>query len=410
MSPAPASTLRPFLMESWLEEWRFKARYNLGESGHRARTVEEFLCDAGVSAEEASRRFLATPLFDSPNRGREDLRDAIAAIHPRATRENVLVTTGTSEALFLLFRALAPKSVALLLPAFQLLYEVPERMGARIVGLPVRWSECGEPLAPWSLWFEILERERPEVVVFNHPHNPSGLVFSESELEALRAFCVERSMHLAADEHYRFLSTESVPLGPTCYDPTKPMAVTGSFIKCSGTPGLRVGWCVGSEELLDTLQNEKNYTTHTVNPVAEWMALVGLQAMVDPASLLSRKLRGEWENNRAALTAFLESSPAWQGSVPKGGLVCALSHSDWAEETAFARAAQELRAAGLFLLPLETMEFHASYARMGMRPKGPLECGRGFRLGLGCEPRLFQEALSKIARIARKAPRRHKSV
>ncbi|MCA2960835.1 MAG: aminotransferase class I/II-fold pyridoxal phosphate-dependent enzyme [Silvanigrellales bacterium] len=402
-------------MESWLEEWRFKARYNLGESGHRARTVEEFLRGAGVSAEEASRRFLATPLCDSPNRGRDDLRDAIAAIHPGATRENVLVTTGTSEALFLLFRTLAPKSVALLLPAFQLLYEVPERMGARIVGLPVRWNESGEPLAPWALWFEILERERPEVVVFNHPHNPSGLVFSESEIRTLQEFCAERSMHLVADEHYRFLSTESVPLGPTCYRHGGSITVTGSFIKCTGTPGLRVGWCVGNEELLKTLQNEKNYTTHTVNPVVEWMALVGLQAVVDPTSWLSLKLRAEWEDNRKVLASFLASSAAWQGAVPKGGLVCALSHSSWNEtaaessaeggfeESSFAEASKELRAEGIFLLPLETMEFRESYARMGIPPQGPLEMGRGFRLGLGCEPRLFQEALLKIARIARDA-------
>lgn len=391
------SVLRPFFMESWLEEWRFKARYNLGESGHRPRTVEEFLRESGVSAEDAAKRFLATSLCDSPNRGRADLRDAIAALHPGATRNHVLVTTGTSEALFLLFRALSPKSVALLLPAFQLLYEVPAQLGARIVGLPVRWNLRGQPQSHWPLWFDILDRERPDVLVWNHPHNPSGLCFSEDELLLLRSFCSDRGIHLVADEHYRFLSTESVPLGPTCFKAQQPVTVTGSFIKCTGTPGMRLGWCVGEPALLDILQNEKNYTTHTVNPVSEWMALEGVRALSCEHQDLSKSMRGEWNQNREALVEFLATHPDWLGQAPKGGLVCAVSHSAWNNERIYRRASQAMEAQGLFLLPLEAMEFRASFARMGIAPEGPLEQGFGFRLGLGLAPHTFARALEILA-------------
>src|SRR5687768_16049322 len=95
--------LRPFWMEEYLETFRFRARFNLGESGHRPQTIGDLLNGVGVSASEASKTFLNILLNDSPNWGRADLRDVVARMHPGATRENVLITTGTSEALLLLF-------------------------------------------------------------------------------------------------------------------------------------------------------------------------------------------------------------------------------------------------------------------------------------------------------------------
>jgi N-succinyldiaminopimelate aminotransferase len=390
-------SLRPFFMENWLETWRLSARYNLGESGHRSRTVRELLCGAGLSEAGAAFKFLDTPLYDSPHRGREDLRAAIAALHNGAHADDVLVTTGTSEALFLLFRALAPKKVALLLPAFQLLYEIPERMGAEIVGLPIRWNASGVPSANWTLWFKILAEQAPDVCVFNHPHNPSGLTFTEAELDTLNQFCSEHGIFLVADEHYRFLGSQAHPLGPGLFTPSHTMAVTGSFIKCTGTPGLRIGWCLAPREILTAMQNEKNYTTHTVNPISEWIALDSLVALVDENSALFCSLRNEWTANRLALEGFLrKGNNVWRGAVPEGGLVCALSHASWESDEVFAKARADMERCGLFLLPLESMEFAESYARMGIAAANALERGNGVRLGLGCEPKLFAEALSVL--------------
>ena len=118
----------------------------------------ELLAGSGVEPARAADVFLSTLLRDSPNWGRADLRDLVAAMHPGATRENVLITTGTSEALLLLFRQLRPRKVALAWPAFQLLYELPLRQGAEVVRLPVRWDARGVPSVDAAEWLERLER------------------------------------------------------------------------------------------------------------------------------------------------------------------------------------------------------------------------------------------------------------
>jgi N-succinyldiaminopimelate aminotransferase len=381
--------LRSFFMEDYLEGSRFTARYNLGESGGRPTTVGELLTGSGVSVEQASATFLSTLLRDSPNWGRADLRDLVAAMHPGASRDNVLITTGTSEALLLLFRQLRPRKVALAWPSFQLLYELPMQQGSEIVRLPMRWDSRGVPSVEGDAWLAVLERESPDVLVVNNPHNPSGLVLDAELLERLARWAERSGATLIGDEHYRFLSSESEVLGATVYRPGSRTFVTGSFIKCLGCPGLRIGWCVGDTEMLGRMQNEKNYTTHTVNPVTEWIAYEVLKDLGSPA--LSRA-REDWLRNRRILSDFLERSRGVYGVAPQGGLVTCIGVRGAASPREFEARMQALGEAGVFVLPLSAME-HGD-------PGGahPLERGFGFRLGLGMAPEHFPDALESIER------------
>ncbi|WP_338869035.1 pyridoxal phosphate-dependent aminotransferase [Myxococcus stipitatus] len=381
--------LRSFFMEDYLEGSRFTARYNLGESGGRPVTVGELLSGSGVSPERASDVFLSTLLRDSPNWGRADLRDLVAAMHPGATRENVLITTGTSEALFLLFRQLRPRKVALAWPAFQLLYELPMQQGAEVVKLPVRWDEQGRPSVDANEWLAHLARERPDVVILNTPHNPSGLVLDAGLLDAVAKWADAAGATVVGDEHYRFLSSEDAVLGATVYRPGTRSFVTGSFIKCLGCPGLRIGWCVGDTAMLARMQNEKNYTTHTVNPVTEWLSFEVLKDLNSPAL---RRAREDWLRNRRTLSAFLERSRTVYGVAPQGGLVTCLGVRDAMAPEVFASRMEALAKAGVFVLPLSAMEAGT--------PDGahPLARGHGFRLGLGADPAHFAEALEVLER------------
>ena len=202
-------TLNTFYMEDWLERNRFEALYNLGESGGKAQNVSELLLNSNLSETQATDIFLKTKLHDSPNWGREDLRDLVAKFHSGAEIENVLITTGTSEALFLLFRQIMPKKIALPLPAFQLLYEIPEALGAKIIPLPVRFIENGIPYVDYFEWKDILTKEKPDCLLLNNPHNPSGLIFDDNHIEDIINLSKSFDCYIIGDEHYRFLSSET---------------------------------------------------------------------------------------------------------------------------------------------------------------------------------------------------------
>ncbi len=367
-------------MEDWLEKHRFSARFNAGESGHHAQTLDSLLSglqpDFNFSLRNA---LMQVELCDAPNLGVEALRAAVAAMHPGATPENVLITTGTSEALVLLLRQLRPRKIALIVPAFQLLLEIPRSLDAEVIPLPVHWDEMGRPAAALKTWVDKIIRERPDVLLINHPHNPSGLVFTPAELAVLYEAAEQTKCTVIGDEHYRFLAQPSGELGPTVFAAGR--FVTGSFIKCAGTPGLRVGWCVGDSKVLQAMQSEKNYLTHTVNPIAQTLALWFLQSYFSGNSFFAA-LHREWLDNRAALTHWLKQEHNWIGCPPQGGLVtCLFPRSPRTSSEEFTH----LRNKGIFLLPLST--FSDSTFQDSRWCKG-------FRLGLGLRPHDFEAMLT----------------
>lgn len=370
-----------FLMEDWLEKNRFSARFNAGESGHVAQSLESLLNglqpDFSFSLRDALE---AQMLSDAPNMGLDSLRQKVAALHPGANPENVLITTGTSEALFLLLRNLKPKKVAVVVPAFQLLIEIPRVLGAEILPLPVQWDHLGRPAADLSHWCELLREHRPDVLILNHPHNPSGLTFTPAELELLAQTAEDVGCMVVGDEHYRFLSETRAITGPTVYKHGR--FVTGSFIKCAGTPGLRIGWCVGDADSLEEMQSEKNYLTHTVNPLSQMLAVWFLESL-NTGQAFFKPLHDAWKTNRSILQAWIDSGHhGWRGHAPDGGLVSCLFPTSknpsypWFEN---------LREQGIFLLPLSTFKESFSLDSRFLL---------GFRVGLGLPPDELKKMLS----------------
>ncbi len=382
-------SFRVFIMEEYLESIRLE-RLNMAESGARSVTIGELLLGVGLDRETIARTFLDMSLANSPNWGRDDLRDLVARLHPGARRENVLITTGTSEALYLLLTELAPRKLALAMPAFQALYDVPARLGAEIVPLPIRWDERGQPSVDAAQWLSLIERTRPDVVLLNTPHNPSGLVFDPKLVQAILELSERIGFRIVADEHYRFHAEDDRVLGDTLYRPNDRVFVVGSFIKCLGCTGLRIGWCVGPNDVLSRVQNAKNYTTHTVIPVSEWIAYEVLRDLHSP--ILAR-MREEWKLNRRLLSEFLASSDTFSGVAPRGGFVTVIGVRKARDRDDFERVRASLADKKVFPLPIDQMEL--SNADGG----SPIERGFGFRLGVGLLPEDFREALSRMSAV-----------
>jgi len=365
-------------MEALLEGNRFSARFNAGESGHRPQTLRDLMGGLQSAFSYNLRDALAElSLCDAPNMGTMELREEVAALHPGACAENVLITTGTSEAFFLLMRQLQPKKVAVITPAFQLLTEVPRSIDSEVVSLPVIWDELGRPSLAIQEWSKTIEKERPDVLILNHPHNPTGLIFSDEELIELTSAAEAVQCCVIGDEHYRFLH-RTEQLGPTVYK--KGRFVTGSFIKCSGTPGLRIGWCVGDPSVLQEMQSEKNYLTHTVNPISQKLSYWFLNSFSRQHEYF-QNLRSEWLTNRDSLDGWLQKQQLWLGQAPQGGLVSCL----FPEQRHVAKLSEKLIESGVFLLPLSS--FRDSYL-------GSPWFFSGFRLGLGLSNNQFKEMLS----------------
>ena len=348
---------REFFIEDRLEKYRNTSLCNLGESGIRNFVLKDLLISLDCSIEE----LLNIDLKDSPNMGRWDLREEISGLYSGISPENILITTGTSEALFLLFSyCIKPGTkFTYLSPGFQGLYEIPEYLGGQ--GRGVEFQTSPE-------WRELFRDSN--CVILNHPHNPTGLSIQEEDWIVLKSEILKFPGVVLFDEHYRFLDLESeigvsgARLNHNCY-------ATGSITKSFGVTGLRIGWIVGDVDVLNHLRSFKDYLTHTVNPISEFLALHILRNR-------SKLLPGIKNRIRANLKTFSDSAPHLNSlkkiQLPTSGL---LFFPELNEGISSERYADELyKNCSVFVLPGSNFE-KEGFIRIGLG-----EEESRFRLGI----------------------------
>jgi len=117
--------------------------------------------------------------------------------------EEIIATTGGSEAVLFAFLACAdPGDEALVPEPFYTNYSAFAAMaGVRLVPLTTR-VEDGFHLPGRDVWERACTRETRLVLLCN-PNNPTGTVYSPEELEEVAGFCRDRGLFLIADEVYR---------------------------------------------------------------------------------------------------------------------------------------------------------------------------------------------------------------
>lgn len=254
------------LMEPWLIENQF-VKYNLGESGIEDKTLGEILEITNTSVEELSQ----CSFKNNDTYGSLKLREIISSFYDNVQPENILVTTGVSEAIFIYYqlRFQEGANVIIPFPAFQTLYEV-----ARYIGYEVRLLEL-KPEEGFRINIAKLEElidNKTKIIVLNNPHNPTGIELTDDEIKKISKLAEKYGIEILADEHYRFIPYTDEQLIPSLYDKAKNVVAVGSMIKCFGCVGLRVGWIIGSKELIDNCRDFKDYTTHTISSMNDFIS------------------------------------------------------------------------------------------------------------------------------------------
>jgi aspartate/methionine/tyrosine aminotransferase len=337
---------REFLIEDRLERYRNIAFCNLGESGIRNFLLKDIFQAIGIEWD----KFLEISLKDSPNSGRWDLREEISSLYSNVSPDQILVTTGTSEGLFLLFHHLVQQGtrVKYLSPAFQALYEIPLQLGANLFPIDAIDSFLVENLFTDS-----------DLVILNHPHNPTGKILSNSDEEYLLKKIPSYKGTVIFDEHYRFLDRNK-ELGFSGAGISQNVFATGSITKSFGVTGLRIGWVVGDAKILKKLRSFKDYLTHTVNPISEYLCLQLLknkQKFLEPIRSRIQKNSDIIQTYSQKFISLEELFPPQGGIVIFPKLKVNISSSEYADLL--------MQHCGVFVLPGSDFE-KEGYLRIGL--------------------------------------------
>lgn len=250
--------------------WENTVTYNLTESGLHPFTLREILSGAEIEA------LLDLPLGYGHTEGEPALRAAIASLHPGAAPENVLVTTGSSEANMLtVMSVLEPGDEAIIItPSFMQVPGLANALGATARHCPLRLQRDRWVLDIGDLRQRLTRKTR--LISLCNPNNPTGSILSDSERRSLIALCAEHDLHLHSDEIYRGTELVGDEI-TTLFGAVPKTIITGGTAKGMALAGLRIGWMIAPEPLIERAMRHQDYTTIGSNIPGQRVALHALQ-------------------------------------------------------------------------------------------------------------------------------------
>ena len=249
-----------------------------------------------------------------------EYRDELVKYYARhgieVSSEEIVVTTGGSEAILFAFLALADPGDEVLVPEpFYTNYGgFAVEAGVTLVPVTCR-VEDGFRLPPVDDFVSRLS-DRTRAIMVCNPNNPTGYVYSREELCALRDLALERDLYLLSDEVYReFVYDGAEHHSVMRLDGIEDRAVMlDSISKRYSVCGARVGALVTrNRDLLDSAlrMGQARLCAPTMEQIA-----AGAAARTPPAYL--EEVVAEYAMRRDAVQEELARIPGVVAPVPKG--------------------------------------------------------------------------------------------
>ena len=238
----------------------------------------------------------------APNQGTAALREKIAEFESSrgnpVTPEQVLVTIGACQALFTaLFGILNPgEEVIVPTPGFGLYESIAAIAGAKTVPLDVTKTDfqiTKEGLAA-------VMTENTKAIVINSPCNPTGVIFSQASLAAVKEAVLGKPIFVICDNVYHDLSYAPCPDLRLDAELQDQLILCQSFSKPWAMTGWRIGYLVCPDYVMERLLLLSAATITAVPTFLQEAAITALQT--DPAPM-----RQEYARRREYVTMRLRN-------------------------------------------------------------------------------------------------------
>ncbi|MEP7319175.1 MAG: aminotransferase class I/II-fold pyridoxal phosphate-dependent enzyme [Panacibacter sp.] len=280
-------------------------QYNLSESS----VTDLKMSELNVSLHDLKLEYIG-------HRGKPELRQLIVKDYTDLHEQHVLLTNGAAGALFIINTSLLTPTDHLVVvrPNYATNIEVPKTIGCSISFIDLRFEDA------WKLDVQKIEKAiqpNTKLISITTPHNPTGMLMNETDIDQLIHIAEQHNIYLLVDETYR----------DACFKTPYPMAATksnnvisvSSLSKAFGLPGLRMGWLITQDEIMMErflAAKEMIYISNSAldEEVAYqfYLQKEKFTTAINQKAMLNFQLLNEWLQKETRMEAVL----------PQGGVVC----------------------------------------------------------------------------------------
>jgi alanine-synthesizing transaminase len=251
--------------------------------------------------------------------------------------DHIVITPGTSVSYWYAFKLFAEPGDEILCPRPS--YPLFDYI-ARLCDVKLTTYQLLEA-QDWSIDMEELESQitrRTRAIVLISPHNPTGMVADQTQLEGLAEIALRHQLPIISDEVFSEFVAGNDRL-PRPAETSAPLVLTlNGLSKMFALPGMKIGWMAitGAEDLVRKTLSALEMISDTFLPVNE-IAQFAVPGIFEQGQDFLQHYRTWVQSCR---TAALAALPAGAFVVPRGGFYVTL-RIDGDEDEAAARLLEE---------------------------------------------------------------------
>ncbi|WP_105103638.1 pyridoxal phosphate-dependent aminotransferase [Microbulbifer pacificus] len=255
--------------------------------------------------------------------GLPELLDALADYYSERsgrviTPENILITTGATEAIYLALTAVSAPGREFIVPdpSFMLYAPLIRMNGGTVKSIPTR-AENHHQLDPQEVIDAI--DNNTHAIILNSPSNPTGTVYPRETVETIVQEAAYRGIYVISDEVYDHLIYDERGFNSyasvlSCCSDLDHVMVMSSFSKTFSMAGMRIGWLIASQGAIRKLRRYHMFTTTVANTPCQW---AGVAALKGDRSFITDVV-DTYRKRRNRLVELVDQTPFLEGYVPDG--------------------------------------------------------------------------------------------
>lgn len=277
-----------------------------------------------VAALDAIRNTTLDILAYSRSEGSESYRIKIAEYYKRndinVTHNDIIVTTGGSEALLFAFGSIMDEDDEIIIPEpFYANYNgFSTASGVKVVPV-ISKIEDNFALPPIEE-FEKLITPKTKAILICNPGNPTGYLYSKEEIKQLAAIVKKHDLFLIADEVYREFVYDGIEHYSILQEPglEDHAIVIDSVSKRYSMCGARIGYLVSKNK--DVIKTALKFAQARLSPPT--LAQIASEAALDTPQSYFNDVKEEYVKRRNTLIEELEKIEGVKVAKPNGAFYC----------------------------------------------------------------------------------------
>lgn len=230
--------------------------------------------------------------------------------------------------------------------------------------------------------------DRTKMVLFSSPCNPSGSVFSKSELQGIAEVVAKYDdVYIVSDEIYEYINYVGSHYSIGAFDIVRDRTITvNGFAKGFAMTGWRLGYIGGPKWVVDACNKIQGQYTSGANSFSQKAAVVALNSPLDA----TWKMRDEFKKRRDMVVGLLSEIPGFKVPNPQGAFYVFPDISDYFGTTS---GDTLIRNADDFC------DFVMTTAFVGLVSGGAFGEPNCFRLSYAASETQLREAIKRIAAV-----------